>query len=122
MYPVPGSNAYPYAIATGADGNLWITDENLPTIDRMTPAGAVTVFAITGGAQHSAIGIAPGPDGNLWFTDFGASQVGRITTAGAIVEFDLPTASAYPYGITAGPDGNMWFTELEAGKIGRISI
>jgi virginiamycin B lyase len=119
LIPVGG---YPYGIASGPDGNLWISDSNHPRIDRVTTAGVVTRFPITGGGYHSSTDITAGPDGNLWFTDPGANALGMITTAGAVQEFALPTESAYPFDIAAGSDGAMWFTEFSAGKIGRITV
>ena len=98
------------------------SDSYHPRIDRVTTAGVVTRFPITGGGYHSSTDITAGPDGNLWFTDPGANAVGMITTEGAVQEFALPTETAYPFDIAAGSDGAMWFTEFSAGKIGRITV
>jgi streptogramin lyase len=134
----------PQGITTGSDGNLWFTENGAGKIGRMTPAGAVTSFALpqvpppAGSAAGTAsttphpTAITAGPDGALWFTGI-PGEIGRITTAGVVTEFALPavpppagskpgtagtlaTASA----IVAGPDGALWFTGVP-GEIGRIS-
>jgi streptogramin lyase len=112
------------AIAAGSDGNLWFTYNGNTNIDRMTPSGVVTQFALPPGDGASAI--TSGPDGNLWFPLPGGAptptnQIGRMTTSGVLTAFDIPTANAYPGSITAGPDGNVWFTEEDGNKVGRIT-
>ena len=134
-FPTPASESsasFPEAeIVAGADGNLWFSASRSPiengsssgqgtiTIDRITPAGAITEFdlpGITGLVTH----IAAGPDGNIWFTAI--NKVGRITTSGQIAEFPLPQYHM-PIRIAAGPDGNVWFTEETPGgsAIGRVT-
>jgi len=107
-------------ITSGPDGNLWFTvfgQNRDAAIDRVTPSGVATEFALPG--VRGVWGITAGPDGNLWFTETNASKVGRITPSGAVTEF---TVSGNPRGIAAGPDGNLWFAENGGNKIGRISI
>ena len=114
----------PYLISTGADGNLWFTENMGTNIGRITPAGSITLFPFpsvpTHGAGRSAGGITAGPDGNLWTAEYFNDKIGRITTDGTITEFSL-TSNSQPFYITAGPDGNLWFTEALANKIGRIT-
>jgi virginiamycin B lyase len=121
-----GSNG----IAVGSDGNLWFTysGDNLNNIDRMTPTGVVTQFAVPSGdpSNYFVAAITSGPDGNLWFPLSSAAptptnQIVRITTSGAFTAFDIPTPNAYPESITGGPDGNVWFTKEDGHKLGRIT-
>jgi streptogramin lyase len=118
----PAGGGFVGDLMVGPDGNLWFTD-NDPSpdfpryssgaIDRVTPAGALTVFELpTAGISLSSLSV--GPDGNLWFTESGVSStvpgaIGRITPAGHITEFPLPTADSNPSSLTVGPDGNLWF-------------
>jgi streptogramin lyase len=89
-------------------------------IGRITPAGVITEFPITGGgdALHPG-GITLGPDGNLWFT--GDAAIVRITPAGVQTDFSLGHIVVGPVDITSGPDRNLWFTEFTANRIGRIT-
>ncbi len=100
------------SIAAGPDGALWFTAGSGTTavIGRMTTTGAVSTFAIPGGAAFgTATGaITAGPDGALWFTDPSNAVIWRVTTAGAFSSFPLTKPA---FGITSGPDGNLWVTE-----------
>jgi virginiamycin B lyase len=117
-YPV--SIPAPAGIAAGSDGALWFAVEprctNCPPggqIGRITTAGALVEYPVSGPAAY----IAAGPDGALWFDD---NQIGRITTSGALEHFFAVSGSA-PTGITAGPDGALWFGDNGTGAIGRIT-
>jgi uncharacterized repeat protein (TIGR01451 family) len=121
----------PYGIATGADGNLWFTQNSSNQIGRITPLGIVTEFSLPG-ATSSTRGITAGPDGNLWFTENNSDRtgrIGRITPAGVITEFTVREGFPNFIGlgmedIAAGPDGNLWFTGHNTngeGIIGRIT-
>jgi streptogramin lyase len=110
-----------FGIATGSDGNLWVTDSHNNAIDRITTSGVWTAFPEAGGP----VAIAAGSDGNLWFTESQVNRVGRITPSGTITEFPLPAGFSFsgndPFShtITGGPDGNVWF--IAAPAIGRIA-
>src|SRR5947209_13652407 len=72
-------NSDPKGIITGADGNVWFTEDIGNRIGRITPSGVVTEFST--GLSNAAYprDIAAGPDGNLWFTEFAGNRIGRIT-------------------------------------------
>jgi streptogramin lyase len=104
-FPLPGPYNDPFAITTGADGNLWFTEVTTDAIGRMTPGGAFTEFpvgAIVGG-------ITLGTDGNVWFTEVVVNKIGKITPGGVITEYPGPSHPGATLGaITTGPDGNLW--------------
>ncbi len=117
----PGNS--PLEIASGADGNLWFTDQGTSSaIGRITPAGAITEFSSGlnpgsspgGNSAFAPYGIAPGPDGNVWFLDNGTTKaIGRVSPSGAITEFSgLSASSSGVLSIASGADGNLWFTDL----------
>jgi virginiamycin B lyase len=110
-----GAGSAPTAIVAGPDGNLWVTESAGGTIDRVTPAGVVTAFALPASGSHPT-GIAAGPDGALWFTEIG--KIGRITTDGTVTEFAAPASGGQ---IAAGPDGALWFTDPMTDRVGRIT-
>jgi virginiamycin B lyase len=125
-FTVPTSNAGPYGITAGADGNLWFTDDGTNSIGTINPATHVITEFVVPTAGASPRGITTGPDGNLWFTEYalftGAPKIGEINpTTHLITEFPIHTANAAPLGITAGADGNLWFTESRGNKIGEIN-
>ena len=45
-YNVPGAGSTPYGIAIGPDRNLWFTDPGAANIGRITPRGAIKLFAL----------------------------------------------------------------------------
>jgi virginiamycin B lyase len=119
----------PASIVAGPDGNLWYTDNAVPQVARMTPAGRVTVYPVpmTGVATS---GITIGPDGAVWFTvtDFGYSgisstptAIGRLTIGGRMKLYPLPTGSS-PFGLVFGPDGAIWYTDPNSNSIGRLTL
>lgn len=132
-YPLP-SHITPYAIAMGADGNLWMTgsrdDQANGWIGRMTPSGTVTSFPLR--LHNQPFDIVAGPDGALWFTEDGTmfggtGAIGRLTTSGSLTEFVLPTSADQRSGardIAVGSDGNLWFTwsSSEVGPGGAMNI
>jgi virginiamycin B lyase len=140
------TDAAPSSIITGADGNLWFTEQIADRIGRITPDGVITEFSagITPSPSQSLPGphayqaaqpgpITKGADGNVWFVELLAGRIGRVTPEGVITEFPIPIASpTYPdayngltqyrvvtgvSSITAGPDGNVWFTEFTGGPL-----
>ena len=111
------TNAATTAIASGPDGNLWITDQSADQIVRLTPSGSYAWFDVpTWPAYlHS---IVAGSDDALWFTETMAGRIGRVTTDGQISETHL---YGRPEAIVAGSDGNLWFSDREGSRIGRLS-
>jgi virginiamycin B lyase len=111
----------PSGISVGADGNMWIAEQNAHAISRIRATGDATRFSTPAVASAPRY-IAMGHDGSLWFTESLANKIGRITTAGVITEFTLPTENAGIGDIARGPDGAMWFIEEQSRKIGRITM
>ena len=115
---LPKSGSGPTAITLGPDGNLWFTETGGDRIGKVTPAGAVTEYALPAGAAPNAI--APGNGDWLAFTMPGTNAIGRITTSGTITTTPL-AAGADPRGVAVDGNGSIWFTESGANRIGRIA-
>ena len=124
-FPFP-SSASINAIASGPDGNLWMTDIGDNAILKASTSGQLLATYAIPSTNSEPQGIVAGPDGNVWFTEFASGKIARITPSGTIAEFTLPTAGAGPFSIVAGPDGRMWFAEMGPaagqGKIGVINV
>jgi len=117
----------PSHLATGPDGNLWVTTPGENQITRLSAPPLAypdlrqfREFPLPA-ANSDPEGIILGPDGNLWFAERGSSKIGRLTTAGVLTEFPI-SAGAAPSQLTAGSDGNLWFTEPGTSSIGRMSV
>ena len=94
----------PQRIATGPDGNVWVTLAGAK-LARVQPDGTVTEFplpATTAGAE----GIATGPDGNLWIE--ATNAVIRVNPASPAAGQSFPISPLSGQAIAAGPDGNLW--------------
>jgi uncharacterized repeat protein (TIGR03803 family) len=124
----PGRMASPVNMTEGPDHNLWFTEGVGLKIGRITDAGVITEFPISG--AQGLCGITTGPDGNIWFTDELAGTISHISTSGTgLVTYPLP-AGAEPQGIATGPDGNLWFVDeyvnplhpANGFRIGSISV
>lgn len=129
----PTTNTVPEAIAEGPDGNIWFTGlhylgnvggppESVEVIGRLTPAGQVSEYPLSG-KELGLTAITAGSDGSVWFTEHNANRIGRITPTGEVTESEIPTDEARPFDIVAGPDGDLWFTEQRLSPraaIGRI--
>jgi hypothetical protein len=114
----PAAVSNPFSITGGPEGALWFTEPGNSRIGRITTAGAITEYPLSGFGNPQ--GITTGPDGALWFTEFGTGKIGRITIQGVLTEYPLAPNSS-PSGITVGPDQALWFTESNANRIGRIT-
>jgi len=104
-FPLPATGGSPTDLATGADGNLWVSREG--AINRVTLGGFATQFPLPD-ANALAQGITAGPDGRLWFAEFFKfNEFGRIGLDGtfSMVPFAVPGQLG---DFALGPDGNMW--------------
>ena len=116
--------ASPNWLTTGPDGNLWFTDSNHNSVDRVTLDGTVTAYPVVG-SNVLPSEITSGPDGSLWFLEMNGqgtppvTYVGRMTTSGVATEY--PTSGGFFAGIAAGPDGDVWFNEADTFSVAKIS-
>jgi uncharacterized repeat protein (TIGR03803 family) len=127
---------YPQAgLIQGADGNFYGTTSsggtnNVGTVFKLTPAGAVTVlYSFSGGTDgaNPQAGLIQGADGNFYGTteDGGTNNYGtvfKITPAGAetvLYLFSGATDGANPLaGLIQGADGNFYGTAVQGGANG----
>ncbi|MGH2857511.1 MAG: virginiamycin B lyase family protein [Solirubrobacteraceae bacterium] len=119
------TDAYPFGIASGPDGDIWFAQlgcigSGRCWIGRLSTGGALEHLAVPRGSVPFAL--AAGPDGDVWFTDAGRRPaIGRITPRGSLTEFHLRHGSV-PFEIALGRDGDMWFTDQGSRPaIGRIT-
>ncbi|MFN8185364.1 MAG: fibronectin type III domain-containing protein [Candidatus Nanopelagicales bacterium] len=109
-----------WGITAGPDGNMWFTEASGDKVGRITPAGVITEFPVTAGADP--LGITLGSDNHLWFTEASLDQIGRMSQTGVLTnEYSAGMATDDPVAIATGQDGNMWFVYLHGHKIGRIT-
>jgi streptogramin lyase len=123
--PVSSDLAFPDAMTSGPDGNLWSIYGTIGEIVSINPYSDTIskVFSIptTQPVTSAEDGITEAPDGSIWFTDRQVDMVGELNTVTNVLSMlPVPTTGADPIGISAGPDGNIWFTEGQA--IGVVNV
>jgi virginiamycin B lyase len=120
-----GPGFWPEQLASAPDGSLWIANMTAGTIERLSPQGALTSYALPRSGAPTSVAVAP--DGSVWATEPITGTIGEIAPGGAVSEHALAGAdpegfgNAEPFSIVLGPDGALWFTEEALGRIGRIS-
>jgi virginiamycin B lyase len=124
-FRLPSVGFEPTGIATGQDGNVWVTEvwsgvgpDLGGNVAKVTPSGTFTEYRIPNTNRY-AYGITAGRDGNLWF--IGDISVVRMTTAGVLTVYPPIDAPAISQIATSDPRTNffVWF-EAE-GQIGVLT-
>ena len=100
-------------------GNLYVTEMGNGQISKITPDGARTVLATTGGRPNGA---RIGPDGALWITNANRPNPGRIERIDiktGSVEHVFTDFKGEPFGscndLVFDPEGNCYFTDPHGG-------
>lgn len=112
----------------GPDGNFWMRADpgvpQLPVVQRVTPSGAVTDFALPSGLTGISSANTVGNDGNLWFVGGTTQSVSfvRVTTSGATTAFPIFTnncCEGLMSDIISGPDGALYavFDDTDLGRM-----
>ncbi len=138
---------YPFGIAIGPDGSLYISDQYNHRIRRLSQDGIITTVAGNGSAGFSGDGgpatqavlnyphgIAIGADGSLYISDSDNSRIRRVGPDGIITTVagkasagfsgdggPATQASLYrPYGIAVGADGSLYISDTSNTRIRRV--
>jgi virginiamycin B lyase len=110
-------------IATGANGDLWITDSIAASIgmlkpDALAPRNNATLYEhrLQGNRrpQHIALGV----DKNFWVADSTRDRLMWVKGT-FFEEYRIPSINAGIAGIAVSADGTLWFSERNVAKIGR---
>jgi virginiamycin B lyase len=116
-----------FNLASGPDGNLWVTDN--VSVARVDTTGKLLNKYSLPTTYDGIARMATGSADDVWYAGNdggygGVWALGRIKMTGDIVEYKVQNARAVE-GITQGPDGALWFTETTkdgAAAIGRITV
>jgi virginiamycin B lyase len=121
-YPLPTSGkifqgALDSDIATGPDGNLWLSQEDGPFVATVIPTQTQPEYVRYEVPLEEGEGttlIAPGPNEDLWFATNGGA-IGSISPLkGEVGDVGCPLTCAAPIAALAeGPEGALWFASGE---------
>ncbi|HMC69082.1 MAG TPA: hypothetical protein VKJ07_08010, partial [Mycobacteriales bacterium] len=106
-------NASPTAIDLGADGALWVTDNEADNVTQVDRTGLVNAIAV----GHGPSGIAVG-DGGVWVAYTGDDEVVRFDPSTRAVTATISVGHA-PVGVALGA-GSVWVANSGDGTVTRI--
>ena len=137
----------PAGVARDGAGNYFVTDYVDHVVRKITPSGAVTVFAGTAGASGSTngagsvarfstpLGIAIDASNNLYVADYGNRVIRKITPAGSVSTFagtvgaggstdGTGSAARFesPSGVAVASTGLLYVTDFGAHTVRKVDL
>jgi streptogramin lyase len=109
------SGSRPTDATIGLEGNMWLTEQDVNKIARVTPTGKVTEYSVTLAEPQQ---IATGPEGQLWYTSGIKEEIDKMTPSGTVTKYTIPGRAV---DLTAGPDGNIWYVDREKNTVVRLT-
>jgi hypothetical protein len=149
--PTPGPAtssdlSFPSGVAVDGSGNVYIADTYNSQIDKVTPAGVLSIIAGTGNwasptpgpATSSDLGgpygVAVDGSGNVYIADSGNNRIDKVTPAGVLSIIagtgngGQPTPGpatssdlGNPYGVTVDALGNVYIADSGNNKIDKVT-
>lgn len=135
----------PAYLAIDAAGNVYVADQNGPTIRKITPTGDVTTLAGSGamgtidgpGATatfREPVGMAMGSDGMVYMSDHSGQMIRRIAADGTVSSVAGQSVFAgsddgagsvarfnYPAGIAFDAEGNLYVIDALGNRVRKLT-
>jgi hypothetical protein len=113
---VGGGFSEPTGVAIDNAGNVFVADEILNAVFKVTPAGVLTT-AVSGLA--GPFGLAIDFAGNLYISEPSAATVYKVTPAG--VKTTVGTGLSNPYDLALDPAGDLYIADYSSGNIYKVT-
>jgi hypothetical protein len=115
VIPVRGIS---YGLGIDTNGFIWNSNWSLNTVQKISPAGAITGTFPTGGSSNDR-GVAVTPaDNHVWVANSGGNNVSRLDNNGALQA--VITVGVTPTGVAVDAAGKVWVTNLNSHDVMRI--
>ena len=126
-----GRFQYPFAIAQGINGDLFVTDVINGRVQALNKSGqplfAVASYGVGIGQVYRPKGVACDAKGNVWVSDGTLGVVQTFSAAGKVIdvlrdEKGEPFRFDVPMGLTFDRQGRLYVVELRPGRVRRLEI
>ena len=117
---LPTAASLPMSLATGADGNVYVTETVANKIAKVdVTTHQITEYSVPTPASVLIGGIG-GQDGKQWFVEMTGNKLLSFDyQTHAMQEFPIPTPAAQPF-VVRSYAGTIYFSEFGANAIGRF--
>jgi RHS repeat-associated protein len=121
-----GQFKHPEAIATDAEGHIWVADTENNRIQEFKPSGEfIRKFGSEGtgnGQLKSPAGIAIDSEGKVWVSDTGNDRIQRLSATGTYLsQFGTPGPNpgqfSEPRGVAIDGKGNLWIADTGNNRV-----
>ncbi|WAM22762.1 MAG: right-handed parallel beta-helix repeat-containing protein (plasmid) [Candidatus Methanoperedens sp.] len=132
---IQASLSYPYGIAVGSDGTIYIADSHNDRIRKVGPDGIITTVAGNGdnkfygdggpaikASLNTPYGVSIGSDGSLYIADSYNGRIRKVGTDGIITTVAGGPAAdvGLPVDVAVGPDGSLYISDNLNSLIRRV--
>jgi sugar lactone lactonase YvrE len=114
----------PQGIAIDGSGNVWVTNDGVASVTKLSSLGAVaTGSPFTGGGISTPYGIAIDGSGNAWVANSGSGSVTELSATGAPSSGSPYTVCnlSGPKGIAIDGSGNVWIPDYGHNDVCELS-
>jgi hypothetical protein len=108
--------ADPSGVAVDGNGTIYVTDSNIPTVRKVTPAGEVTTLPVV---PSRPLSVAVDREGTVYVADSGYDAILKLTPAGEVTA--LAGSFSNPAGVAVDATGNVYVADTDNHTIRRMT-
>ena len=112
-----GLGRFSYGMGIDSQGNIWVSNWSVNTIQKISPSGAILGLFSTGGSSNDR-GVAVTADDNVWVANSGGSNVSRLNNSGQVLA--VIGVGREPTGVAVDAAGKVWATNRSSNSVSRI--